>query len=157
MTQQLLFTLAQMFYSEEAAKHHINNTTKDPVKLANLNNLNAHYLTPLGNLIKKELNKILGLTGCFRSADLVALLKSAKTGHPEGKCADLNVPGMTKQQLFDYIRNAVKAGKLPKYDQLILEHNADGDCCHLGYGISGNRYETMVRTIVNGKYVYKNV
>ena len=155
--KQLLFNFTQMFASDEAKKHNINNTTADPVKLTNLMNLNCYWLTPLGYLIQEELKKTLGLTGCFRSAGLVEHLKSATTGHPEGKCGDLNVPGMTKQQLFDYIRNAVKAGKLPKYDQLILEHNADGDCVHSGYVLGKNRYQTMIRTIVNGKFVYKNV
>lgn len=155
--QQLFFNFNQMFASDEAKKNNINNTTSDPVKLNNLMSLNCYWLTPLAYLIKAELKKTLELTGCFRSSGLVAHLKSATKGHPDGCCADLNVPGMTKQQLFDYIRNAVKAGKLPKYDQLILEHNADGDCVHSGYVVGKNRYETMVRTIVNGKYVYKNV
>lgn len=152
---ELIFNFAQFFYSETAIKNKINNTTSDPTKLTKLMHLNYYVLTPLYWMLK-ALGHILSLTGCFRSAGLVAKLKSSTTGHPDGECADLAATGMTKQQLFDFIRNAAKQGKI-EYDQLILEHNADGDCVHIGYRKGACRHQTMVRTIVNGQYVYKNV
>lgn len=150
MTKKLNFTFQEFFNSDIAKKYGINNTTTNPVHLTNWMNLVVFCLQPIRNKLGKPIN----ITGAFRSTALVKKLNSATTGHPDGECADMTVNGMTQKALFYFIIDMYKNGEI-EYDQLIWEQ--DSNCVHIGYRLSGNRKQTMIRKIVNGKYVYENV
>lgn len=131
----LNFTMSELIHSDIAIKHNINNMP-DINSLDNMLNLIVYCLQP----IRDKLGKPITITSGYRCSRLVEILKSSKTGHPQGQCADLKVNGMTQQSLFDFIR---KSGI--EYDQLILEDNADGYCVHIGYRKGNNRRETLLR------------
>ncbi len=156
MVAPLYFSFFELFKSDEAKKHGWDNTTSDPKILTNLMNLTWYLLNPIRNEIFKKYRVGLGLTGGFRCEKLREFLKASKTGHPNGECADLKCAALTAKQLFYFIYDLAKKG-LIEYDQLILEHNATGDCVHIGYRKDACRHQTMVRTIVNGEFVYTNV
>ena len=142
---KLYFDFNELFHSDIAKERGINNTTSSPTILTRLTQLVFYCLNPL----RQKLGLPISIECAYRCAKLNEILKGAATGHPEGYCADIKVSGMTQVQLFDFIR---KLGI--EYDQLILEHNKDGDCVHIGYRHNNNRKQTMVRDI---KGNYKNV
>lgn len=152
----LYFNFYELFHSDIAEKKGINNTTSDPRILTNLMNLTWYVINPVRIEIYNKFKVGLDLEAGYRCPDLVKTLKSSSTGHPDGECADLKCKALTPLQLFDFIKNLAKQGKI-EYDQLILEHNADGDCVHIGYRKGACRHQTTVRTIVGGKFVYKAV
>lgn len=146
---KLYFDFYEMFHSDTAEKFGWDNTTNNPDILTNIMNLIYYVLNPL----REKLGKPIYIESGYRCEKLRAYLGGARTGHPEGMCADLKVKGMTQLALFEFIR---KSGI--EYDQLIIEYNGDkGVCIHIGYNKGNNRKQTLVRTINNGKYVYKSV
>lgn len=149
MAKKLNFTFKEFFNSDEAKKRGINNTTINPEYLTNWMNLVVFCLQP----IRDKLGKPVNITSGFRSPDLVNVLKSSKTGHPQGCCADLSVKGMSKQELFNFIKDMIKNKEI-EVDQLILEY--DNNCVHIGYRTTTNRNQVLTRTKVNGKYKYEN-
>lgn len=150
MAKKLNFTYKEFFKSDEAKRRNIDNTTTNPEYLTNWMNLVVFCLQPIRN----KLNKPINITGAFRSSKLVDALKSSKTGHPQGQCADLSVDGMSKKELFDFIKDMIKNKEI-EVDQLILE--LDSNCVHIGYKTTVNRNQVLIRTKVNGKYKYENV
>lgn len=149
---QNFFDFYECFKSDTAKAHGIDNRTSDARILTNWMNLVIFCLNP----IRIKLNRILNVTAGYRCLKLVEILKSAATGHPDGECADLDAPGMTKVELFNFIHQMAKNCEI-EYDQLILEYNADGLCVHVGFRKGGNRHQTLVRKIINGKFVYTAV
>lgn len=146
---QNFFTFYECFNSDKAKENNIDNRTNDARILTNWMNLVIFCLNP----IRIKLNKALNITAGYRCPKLVELLKSAATGHPDGECADLDVPGMNKLMLFNFIKDMAEHGEI-EYDQLILEYNADGMCVHIGFRKGANRKQTLIRKIVGNKFVY---
>ena len=150
MTEKLYFNfLSDMFNSDTAKRNGINNTTSDPRILTNLLNLIWYCLNPARVLLGVPV-----IVECaYRCPKLNTLLKGAKTGHPEGYCADIKVNGWSQEKLFNTLRGFVMAGKL-EVDQLIWEK--DSNCVHIGFRLGNNRHEILIRTydIKNKKFVY---
>ena len=155
MGKILNFTFEEFFNSDIAKAKGINNTTSNPKHLNNWMNLVHFVLQPIRNkVVSSKLGTCLKVVGAYRSPKLVLALGSAKTGHPDGECADLVVPGITQEKLFNFIIDMYKNKEI-EYDQLIWEK--DSNCVHIGYRGTQNRKQTMIRTKVGGKYHYENV
>jgi hypothetical protein len=153
MAEKLYFNFMQdMFNSATAKANGINNTTSDPRILTNLLNLIWYCLNPLRVWLKLPVT----VECAYRCPDLNTLLKGAKTGHPEGYCADIKVNGWSQERLFYKIIDAIKLGII-EVDQLIWEK--DSNCVHIGYRLGNNRHEILIRTYdsKNKKYVYTRV
>ena len=153
MAEKLYFNFMQdMFNSATAKANGINNTTSDPRILKNLLNLIWYCLNPLRVWLKLPVT----VECAYRCPDLNTLLKGAKTGHPEGYCADIKVNGWSQERLFYKIIDAIKLGII-EVDQLIWEK--DSNCVHIGYRLGNNRHEILIRTYdsKNKKYVYTRV
>lgn len=154
--QELYFNFSELFKSEIAQKNGWDNTTSNAKILTNLMNLTWYILNPIRIEIYKKYKVGLNIESAYRCEKLRAYLGASKTGHPDGECADLKCSAMTSVQLFEFIRNMAKQ-RIIEYDQLILEHNTNDTCLHIGYRKGACRHETMIRSIINGNYVYKKV
>lgn len=100
--------------------------------------LNAHFKQPIAIHISsgyrcEKLNKLVG--GVRDSQHLI------------GCAADIHVPGLTPQELFDFIRT-----NLAEYDQCIQEFN---QWVHLSYAGYGNRNMDLIATMVNRRAQYR--
>ena len=153
MIQKLCFNFQELFHSDIADAHGWDNTTSNPVILTKLMQLVWYLLMPIRTEIYKVYKVGLSLDGCYRGEKVRAFLKAAKTGHPDGECADLICSALGAYELFHFIINLRNKG-LIEYDQLILEYNANNMCVHIGYRHGQNRNQTLIRKIVGGKYVY---
>jgi hypothetical protein len=106
------FTLKEMTFSQTAIRQGINNTP-DKSQIRALTALCVHILEPLRILVDKSIR----VTSGYRSHDLNrAIGGSATSQHLVGAAADINVEGLSPQELFDLIRHS----DLP-FDQLIQE------------------------------------
>lgn len=155
MAKKLNFTFQEFFKSDEANKLGLSNTTSNPVHLNNWMNLVHFCLQPIRDkIVNTKLGSSLIICGAFRCAKLVQIKGWAKTGHPDGECADLKVNGVSSEKLFRFIHQMF-LNKEIEYDQLIWEK--DSNCVHIGYRGDNNRKQTMIRSLLNGKYIYANV
>ena len=152
MTEKLYFDFENdLFNSATAKRNGINNTTSDPKILSRLLYLTWYLLNPLRVLIGLPI-----IVECaYRCFDLNTILKGAKTGHPEGYCADIKVSGWTQEKLFYTILNFIKTKKITEFDQIIWEK--DSNCIHVSYRHGNNRKEVLIRTCTNGVYLYTRV
>lgn len=152
MTNKLYFDFVNdMFNSVIAKKYGIDNTTNDPIILSNLLNLIWYLLNPLRVLIGKPI-----IIECaYRCQKLNEILKGAKTGHPQGYCADILVKGWTQEKLFWTIVSLIKTGKIKFWDQIIWEK--DSNCLHVSYNAKNNRKQILIRTKNNNTYKYEDV
>lgn len=93
--------------------------------VANLKALCENVLQPLRN----HFNKPVKITSGYRCLALNRKLNSKDSSqHRTGNAADLIIPGVPLQEVFDYIRTT-----LP-YDQLLLETNKKGSqWIHVSY------------------------
>lgn len=154
MGNKLNFTFEEFFKSDIAKANGIDNTTKDPRHLNNWMNLVCYCLQPIrDHIVNSKLGTCLIIEGAYRCPKLVNILKSSKTGHPDGECADIRVPNLSQEKLFTIIVDMFKSGKI-EYDQLIWEK--DSNCIHIGYRGPNNRKETLIRTKDSSGYHYQN-
>lgn len=155
MSKVLNFTFQEFFKSDEAKRLGLANTTTNPVHLNNWMNLVVFCLQPIRNkIVSSKLGPYLNIEGAFRCAKLVEIKHWSKTGHPDGECADLSVPGVSSEKLFYFIYDMKKKNEID-YDQLIWEK--DTNCVHIGYRGDKCRHQTMIRTVKSGQYIYTNV
>jgi len=157
--EELYFTFDELFHSDEAKKNKLNNTTSDPKILTNLMCLTWYVLNPTRCEVFKKYGVGIDVENAFRGLPLLNLFKKkgiavASTGHPNGECADLKCSALTAKQLFYFMIDLIKKKIIKEVDQLILEHNSDGDCLHVGYRKGACRHQILIRTIVKGKFVY---
>ncbi len=138
------FTLEELTYSRQAAKHGIKN---EPGKhcVENLTRLTINILQPLRDALgpvwvtsgyrSKELNKIIG--------------GSATSQHMKGKAAD--IVSADNAAAFNYIRNNLD------FDQLIWEFGDDEhpQWVHVSYNNGKNRHEVLKAYKENGRISYK--
>ena len=152
MTEKLYFDFENdLFNSATAKRKGINNTTNNPKILSRLMYLTWYLLNPLRVLIGLPIIVVCA----YRCPDLNAIFKGAKTGHPEGYCADIMVNGWTQEKLFNTILNIIKSKKITEFDQIIWEK--DTNCIHVSYRHGNNRKEVLIRTCTKGVYLYTRV
>lgn len=104
-----------------------------------LRKLVVNVLDPL----RKAVGKPIRITSGYRSPSVnAAVIGSSKTSqHMKGEASDLQIDGMTNQQIIDKIRQL----RLP-YDQLIDEQRGSSLWVHVSYNTSGSpRYQWLTR------------
>ena len=127
----LNFSVSELIHSDTAILHKINNMP-DVNSMDNLLNLIFYVLQPL----RSRLNKPIVITSGFRSKALNRLVNGSETSqHTKGMAADIKVPGMTVQELVDFI----KATNI-EYDQLINEYN---QWVHISFNKNNNRNQYL--------------
>ena len=104
-----------------------------------------YFLQPLRNLLKKAIT----ITCGFRCEKVnIACGGTEKSQHLKGQAVDINVNGMKKADLFQFI---VTSGL--SFDQLIYE--VDSNCLHVSYiSKKENRKQILIRKIVNNEKKY---
>lgn len=103
-----------------------------PEAIENLKALVTNVLQPLRTYI----NKPIRITSGYRSPAVNAAVGGSSTTsqHMKGQAADLQIDGMTNQQIIDTVRKL----KLP-YDQIIDEQLRGSKWIHVSYSKTGNR------------------
>jgi zinc D-Ala-D-Ala carboxypeptidase len=134
------FTLEEMTVSEYAARNGLKNNPSETA-VQNLIILCTNVLEPLRLIVQKPVI----ITSGYRSKKVNAAIGGSPTSqHMKGQAADLIVPDMTVEEVFDLI-----AKQIP-FDQLIEEF---GKWVHVSYaGVL--RHEKLLATLVNGKTKY---
>lgn len=108
------FTLQEFVTSNTAIRKGIDNTPSAEV-VKNLRELCNQVLEPL----REKLTKPIKVTSGYRSEKLNKLIGGAKNSqHIEGKAADIQVTGMTIEELFLFCKDNLN------YDQLIQEFDS---------------------------------
>lgn len=84
-------------------------------------------------------------TGKQASQDHVWKEYFALKSHPKGEAADIEIPGISNDVLYDWIKE-----NIPEYDQLIREFGVPGDptsgWVHVSYRLNNNRKQNLVIT-----------
>jgi uncharacterized protein YcbK (DUF882 family) len=129
------FTLKEMLRSDTANRLKIvEQYTPSQAVIENLRKLAVNILQPLRNHLKKPIR----VTSGFRCRRLNSMIGGArKSQHIEGKAADIEVDGMTNQELMKIIIDL----KLP-FDQLINEFEPDG-WIHISFDDKRNRKQIL--------------
>lgn len=123
------FTLEEMTHSETARLYDIDNTPT-PEVIHNLQTLCTKVLEPL----RKEFGPV-RVTSGYRSAWLNHLVGGVKRSqHILGQAADIHIPDRRRGvEMLEFIFMTLD------YDQLLLEHNAQGgEWIHVSYNESHN-------------------
>jgi len=108
------FTLQEFVTSNTAIRKGIDNTPSAEV-VKNLRELCNQVLEPL----REKLAKPVKVTSGYRSEKLNKLIGGAKNSqHCKGEAADIHVPGMTIEELFQFCKEHLN------YDQLIQEFDS---------------------------------
>lgn len=136
------FTLDELVLSDYAIRNDLDNTPNDE-QIENLRILCFNVLQPL----REVLGKPVIVTSGYRSPVVNKAIGGATTSqHIKGQAADIHVPEMSIQELYDFIK-----ANLP-FDQLIQEF---GRWVHVSYNASSNRRECLYAVRENGTTVYK--
>ena len=129
------FTLNELLRSDTANRMKIvEQYTPSQAVIENLRKLCVNVLQPLRN----HLGRSIRVTSGFRCNRLNTLVKGKKNSqHPEGKAADIEVDGMTNQDLM----KVIIALDLP-FDQLINEYEPNG-WVHVSFDDKRNRKQVL--------------
>ena len=136
---KLNFSMSELIHSDTAFKYNINNMP-DISSMDRMLELIVYCLQPLRDKIGKPVN----IVGGYRSYSLWKKLKeiglnpAKNSQHMTGEAADLSVKGMTKEELFHFIRLSEI-----EFDQLIWEQ--DNNCVHISYRHNKNRKQVLIR------------
>lgn len=120
------FTLEELYASDTAIRHNINNKPQDPTVLKNLKFL-AERLEDVRSLLRNPIH----VNSAYRSLRVNELVGSKPTSaHTKGLAADIVCPS------FGSPRDVVLAitGSDIQYDQVILEYDR---WCHLAFAEEG--------------------
>ena len=127
----LNFTISELTKSDIAIKNNINNMP-DINSLDNLLNLVFYCLQPL----RDKLNKPIVITSGYRCQQVNKLAGGvANSQHAKGCAVDFHVPGMTIQQVIDFVKSSDI-----EYDQLINEYNK---WVHISFAKGSNRRQIL--------------
>jgi len=135
------FTLEEMTRSEYAIRKGIDNTPNAAI----VYNLQGVCLGL--EIIRKALGKSINVSSGYRSPEVNKGIGGAVTSqHTVGQAADINVSGMTAEELYLFIKELVDTGQL-KVDQCIQEFNA---WVHVSFTFTGERNEFLRANKVKG-------
>ena len=122
-------------------------------EIQNLTDLCICLLQPIRDYIGKPI--YITINGGLRPEPLNSMIGGARTSdHISGKASDIDVKGITQEELFRNVCIAIKNLNL-SFKQLILEK--DSNCVHISYDKNNLKKEILIRTKPNGKYVYKRI
>lgn len=129
------FTLSELLRSDTANRMKIvEQYTPSQAVIENLRKLSINILQP----IRDHLGRSIRVTSGFRCKRLNSLIGGARNSqHTEGKAADIEVEGMTNQELMKAIIDL----KLP-FDQLINEYEPNG-WVHVSFDGARNRKQVL--------------
>ena len=129
------FTLNEMLRSDTANRLKVvEQYTPSQAVIENLRKLAVNILQP----IRDKLGKSIRVTSGFRCKRLNGLIGGARNSqHTEGKAADIEVDGMTNQELMKFIIDL----DLP-FDQLINEYEPNG-WIHISFDEKRNRKQIL--------------
>jgi len=139
------FSLEEMIQSNTAARKGIDNTPSEAVK-ANLKNLCVNFLEVLRAKLAEKYGKVMPIivSSGYRSPALnKAVGGSANSQHITGQAADIIVPGLTVEELFQFILTNMS------FDQCIQEFDS---WVHVSY-INRNEALRAIKD-TNGKVKY---
>ena len=145
------FTLEELIDSESARTLNIDNTPS-PDEIENLRALCVNVLEP----IRVEFDRPVVINSGFRCARLNIAIGGVSSGqktsqHVLGQAADIVIPGIPVQLLFDRIKN----GNFVKgFDQLIQEFNR---WVHVSFAAGRNRNQALMAYKLDGKSHYEEV
>ena len=135
MMLSIYFSLEELTFSSTGARLGIDNTPP-PEIITNLTNLALYILDPLRELINMPIHVDSG----YRCWPINAAVGGSKTSqHPEGKAADLIVPGLSVIDFNKIIKDAALNKGLP-VDQLIREYDRWN---HVSYNVGANRCQFL--------------
>ena len=135
------FTLEELTRSDYAIRNGIDNTPSDEV-IFNLTMLCHNTLEPLREIVKRPIHVLSG----YRCVAVNSGIGGASNSqHVEGKAADIVVPDMSVDELFDI------ASKWVNYDQCIWEF---GRWLHISENNGKNRKQVLWAVKKDGKTVY---
>ena len=141
------FSLAELTFSQTAARYEIDNTPPD---LSNLLRI-AWFLETLREKIRlTHPHAVIIVSSGYRSPDLNLIIGGSKTSaHMKGLAADISCPDLIPLELAQFIAdNMADEG----FDQVIHEFSR---WVHVGLAIGLPRYEKLTAVKENGKTVYK--
>lgn len=139
------FTLEEFTRSNTATRRGIDNTPTVQV-INRLKTLATFCLEPLRSLLQEKYgpDTVIEITSGYRSKELNAAVGGSPTSqHMEGEAADIQVPGLSTEELFQFILDSGLS-----FDQCIQEFNS---WVHISYC---NRNEALRATKVNGSTKY---
>lgn len=141
------FTLSELASSSIAQKNGINNTPNEAV----IDNL---IIVCEGlEVIRKEAGLPIVITSGYRSKELNRHpdIKGSETSqHLDGQAADINIPGMAVEELFQLIKMLVRQGNI-NVDQCIQEFDR---WVHVSFRYKNNRNEFLRAVKSKGKTMY---
>lgn len=140
------FTLDELTKSPTALRLGINNTP-GPAYINNLRLLCMHILQP----VREYFGKPVVINSGYRSASLNQAMGGSHTSqHMYGQAADIEIPGVSNDILWQYIERNLK------YDQVIAEYlkadDARAGWVHVSWKSEGNRQEAL-SCVAQGLYV----
>lgn len=129
------FTLNELLRSDTAnGLKVVEQYTPSQAVIENLRKLSVNILQPIRNALGKSIR----VTSGFRCKRLNGLIGGARNSqHTEGKAADIEVDGMTNEELMKFIINL----NLP-FDQLISEYEPNG-WIHISFDEKRNRKQIL--------------
>lgn len=129
------FTLNELLRSDTANRLKVvEQYTPSQAVIENLRKLSVNILQPIRNALGKSIR----VTSGFRCKRLNGLIGGARNSqHTEGKAADIEVDGMTNEELMKFIINL----NLP-FDQLISEYEPNG-WIHISFDEKRNRKQIL--------------
>ena len=137
------FTISELCASSTAKKNNIANIPQQLYIYDNMLNLIVHFLQPL----RDKLQKPIIITSGYRCIKLNTLVGGVlNSGHTKGFCADIYVPNMNVEQLFNFI-----ATSNLKWTQLIEEHSRGSKWVHVDFNIKNLKCEKL--KYIDGKYI----
>lgn len=155
------FMWREFTYSQTAVNNGLKNIPGN-VERANIKRV-AQWLEKLRALLAEKYGKTIPIriTSGFRSAAVnKAVGGKPNSAHRYGLAADIQAVGLSVKQLAYDIYSFIKAGKLPKLDQMIREMpRGGGQWVHVGLSVGSQRGQWLVYewTASKGKNAYTPV